>query len=93
MATVMYDAAQTEDATTQQSQERLSQLEYENKYLREVLSLSSPSISNTNGESKKPLTNSEMQQQQPSPSSQRDSSSDSDDSRCSTPKVENVGSV
>ena len=90
MATLMYTAAQTEDTTTQLSQERLSQLEYENKYLREVLSLSSSAI--PNGESKKPLINSEVQQQ-PTPSSQRDSSSDSDDSRCSTPKVENVGSV
>ena len=92
MATLMYNAAQTEDTTTQQSQERLSQLEYENKYLREVLSLSSSAIPNPNGESKKPLVNSEMQQQS-ALSSQRDSSSDSDDSRCSTPKVETIGSV
>ena len=38
----MYQAAKAEDVSSQQLQERLTQLEYENKYLREVLSLSSP---------------------------------------------------
>lgn len=41
MAAVMYEAARTEDHCLQHNSERLSQLEYENKYLRELLSLSS----------------------------------------------------
>ena len=41
MAAVMYEAARTEDQSTQHSSERLSQLDYENRYLRELLSLSS----------------------------------------------------
>ena len=43
MASVMYQAAKAEDTTSQQLEERLAQLEYENRYLREVLSLSTPS--------------------------------------------------
>lgn len=89
MASVMYDAAQTEDVTTQQSRERLAQLEYENKYLRELLSLSSSNVLIPNAENKKPSLSSH---QQPVTPSYRDSS-DSDDSRCSTPKAENTDSV
>ena len=41
MAAVMYEAARTEDQSRQLNSERLSQLDYENRYLRELLSLSS----------------------------------------------------
>ena len=45
MATVMYTAAKAEDVTSEKLEERLSQMEYENRYLRQILSLSSSSSS------------------------------------------------
>ena len=46
MATVMYHAAKTEDSSTHLLREKISQLEYENKYLREILSvpITSPTV-------------------------------------------------
>ena len=45
MASVMYQAAKTEDDTLYQSQERIAQLEKENAILREVLSSSLSTLS------------------------------------------------
>ena len=46
MATVMYDAARAEDITSDHLQQRIAQLEYENKYLREIMSFSTPVTGN-----------------------------------------------
>lgn len=40
MAAIMYKAALTEDISSQQTMERVAQLEYENKHLRELLQFS-----------------------------------------------------
>ena len=40
MAAVMYKAASVEDSTVNESAEKVAQLEYENKHLRELLQFS-----------------------------------------------------
>lgn len=80
MATVMYQAAQAEDTSSHQLKERVSQLEYENKYLRDILSLpitSSDPLLLPNVTVEK--TSVELKE------TNRANSSDSDDSRSSTP--------
>lgn len=44
MAAVMYKAAQAEDETLSASAEKIAQLEYENKHLRELLQFSTPCL-------------------------------------------------
>lgn len=96
MATVMYQAAKTEDNTLQHLEERLAQLEYENKYLREVLSLSSPvstseAFPQDSKEDKKEETNNQSvgatERLDDTTSANTTSDSDTDrDSRSSTPR-------
>lgn len=91
MAAVMYKAAKTEDNTLQHLEERLAQLEYENKYLREVLSLSSP-VSTNEPVPQEPLLKTEDKNNETHTSTELvnaadQPSSDSDwDSRSSTPR-------
>ncbi|XP_003387498.1 PREDICTED: FGFR1 oncogene partner 2 homolog [Amphimedon queenslandica] len=87
MATVMYHAAKTEDSSTQLLREKISQLEYENKYLREILSVpvSSPSVELAPVK----YSSSETTSGHRSSASEREregGESSSDDSRSSTPK-------
>ena len=77
MAAVMYEAARAEDHSLQMSSQRLTQLEYENRYLRELLSLSSTPTSHN------PVTQSVLTQ----PMEGGWSSDCSSDSRSSTPKA------
>lgn len=44
MASVMYQAARAEDATSQAVAERVAQLEFENKHLRDLLQFSTPQL-------------------------------------------------
>lgn len=86
MATVMYHAAKTEDSSTHVLREKISQLEYENKYLREILSVpvASPSIELP------PLQypNTEASSRHSSSVREREGGESwSDDSRSSTPKA------
>lgn len=77
MAAVMYEAARAEDQSLQVSSQRLSQLEYENRYLRELLSLSSVPASH----------NSATQSALTQPMDGGWTSDCSSDSRSSTPKA------
>lgn len=44
MAAVMYKAAHVEDTTANENAEKIAQLEYENKHLRELLQFSTPRL-------------------------------------------------
>jgi hypothetical protein len=50
MASVMYQAARAEDNMVHHSQEQMAQLEYENKYLRDILSSTLSSVTSTTPE-------------------------------------------
>ncbi len=85
MAAVMYQSAKAEDVTSQHLEERLAQLEYENRYLREVLSLSSPLTTNgTCAEERKEVGHDDGHSV--GPDNSMPVTSDSEDSRSSTPR-------
>ncbi len=91
MATVMFHAAKTEDNTSHCLEERLAQLEYENKYLREVLSLSSSTMTVTEKDDENNNdTKAETSVKEEFPATPFEDNvsmtSDTDDSRSSTPK-------
>ena len=92
MATVMYTAAKAEDVTSEKLEERLSQMEYENRYLRQILSLSSSSSSSLLRENKTEISHSvniiEDSGEITTTETPKDTPthSDSEDSRSNTPK-------
>ena len=91
MATVMFHAAKAEDNSSQYLEERLAQLEYENKYLREVLLLSSSSTAltdNQTGDENSSNNNETSVKEEPTTLEDNVSmtSDTEEDSRSSTPK-------
>ena len=89
MATVMYHAAKTEDTSSHQIHERLAQLEYENKYLREILALPLSSSTFDAPPIKSPPTSETQEKTSKDPLVEVGGAGggDSDDSRASTPKA------
>ena len=91
MAAVMYQSAKAEDVTSQHLEERLAQLEYENRYLREVLSLSSPLTTNGTQELSTEENKDVIRHDDDGLPVEQDNcmpqvTSDSEDSRSSTPR-------